>query len=48
MMSGITEGVVEEACLEYLRACGYDTLFGPEIGPGGSAASVDCEMRLRA
>jgi type I restriction enzyme R subunit len=37
MMSGITEGVVEEACLEYLRACGYDTLFGPEIGPGGSA-----------
>ena len=37
MMSGITEGIVEEACLEYLRACGYSTLFGPEIGPGGAA-----------
>jgi len=34
-MNGVTEGVVEEACLEYLRACGYDTLYGPEIGPGG-------------
>ena len=37
MMPGITEGVVEEACLEYLRACGYSTVYGPDIGPGGSA-----------
>ena len=37
MMSGITEGIVEEACLEYLQECGYNTLFGPEIGPGGAA-----------
>ena len=35
MMSGITEGVVEAACLDYLRALGYSTAFGPEIGPGG-------------
>lgn len=36
-MTGITEGVVEEACLEYFRALGYHTLYGPEIGPGGCA-----------
>jgi type I restriction enzyme R subunit len=36
-MSGITEGVVEEACLEFFRALGYQTLYGPEIGPGGVA-----------
>ncbi|CAB4584412.1 unannotated protein [freshwater metagenome] len=36
-MSGITEGVVEDACLEYFRALGYHTLYGPEIGPGGQA-----------
>ncbi len=36
-MSGITEGVVEEACLEFFRALGYHTLYGPEIGPGGAA-----------
>lgn len=36
-MSGITEGVVEEACLEYFGALGYSTLHGPEIGPGGAA-----------
>jgi type I restriction enzyme R subunit len=35
-MTGITEGIVEEACLDYLRACGYSTLYGPEIGPGGA------------
>lgn len=34
-MSGITEGVVEEACLEYFRAMGYRTLYGPDLGPGG-------------
>lgn len=36
-MSGITEGVVEEACLEYFRALGYHSLHGPEIGPGEPA-----------
>lgn len=35
-MTGITEGIVEEACLNYLRTCGYETIYGPEIGPGGS------------
>ncbi len=34
-MSGITEGVVEEACLEYLRALGYHTVYGPNLGPDG-------------
>ena len=37
-MSGIAEGVVEDACLDYFRALGFHTLYGPEIGPGGSAA----------
>ena len=36
-MSGISEGVVEEACLDFFRALGYHTLYGPEIGPGGSS-----------
>ena len=36
-MRGITEGVVEEACLEFFRVLGYHTLYGPEIGPGGAA-----------
>ena len=34
-MSGITEGVVEEACLGYFRAMGYRTRYGPDTGPGG-------------
>jgi type I restriction enzyme R subunit len=36
-VSGITEGVVEEACLDYFRAIGYRTLYGPDLGPGGFA-----------
>jgi type I restriction enzyme R subunit len=36
-VSGISEGVVEEACLDLFRALGYRKLHGPEIGPGGSA-----------
>jgi type I restriction enzyme R subunit len=36
-MTGITEDVVEEGCLNYLRVCGYATAYGPEIGPGGAA-----------
>jgi len=34
---GITEGIVEEACLGYFQALGYSTLPGPLIGPGGEA-----------
>jgi type I restriction enzyme R subunit len=34
-MAGITEGIVEEACLSYFGALGYETIYGPEIGPGG-------------
>jgi len=34
---GITEGVVEEACLGYFQALGYATLPGPILGPGGTA-----------
>jgi len=30
----VTESVVEEAALEWLRGLGYTTLFGPEIAPG--------------
>jgi type I restriction enzyme R subunit len=33
----MTEGVVEEACLEFFRTLGYHTLHGPEIGPGGAS-----------
>jgi type I restriction enzyme R subunit len=34
-MAGITEGIVEEACLSYFSTLGYETIYGPEIGPGG-------------
>ena len=34
-MSGITESVVEEACVEWFRALGYATAYGPDIGPDG-------------
>lgn len=34
-MSGITESAVEEACLDWFRALGYQTHHGPDIGPGG-------------
>lgn len=36
-MSGITEGIVEEACLDYFRAIGYRALYGPDLGLGGVA-----------
>lgn len=36
-MSGITEAVVEDAALEYLRGLGYQTLPGPVIADDGSA-----------
>lgn len=35
-MSGFNESHVEEACLSYFADLGYQTLYGPEIGPGGS------------
>lgn len=50
---GITEGVVEEACLGYFQALGYHTLPGPVIGPDGAAPErsswddVVLEGRLR-
>jgi len=34
-VSGITESVVEEACLDWFRALGYATAYGPDIGPDG-------------
>jgi len=34
---GITEGIVEEACLGYFQAIGYHTLPGPVLGPDGEA-----------
>ena len=34
----VTESVVEEAALEWLRGLGYATLFGPDIAPGEARA----------
>ena len=34
-MTGISEGVVEEACLGFFSALGYQSAYGPELGPGG-------------
>jgi type I restriction enzyme R subunit len=34
-MGGITEDIVEKACLSYFGALGYETVYGPAIGPGG-------------
>jgi type I restriction enzyme, R subunit len=36
-VSGITESVVEDACLEWFRTLGFSTAYGPDIGPDGSA-----------
>ena len=36
-MTGITESVVEEACLGWFRALGFVTAFGPDIGPDGNS-----------
>lgn len=35
---GITEGIVEEAALEYFRSLGYHTLPGPLLAPDGASA----------
>jgi type I restriction enzyme R subunit len=34
-VSGLGEDVVEQACLDLLRALGFSTVYGPDIGPGG-------------
>jgi type I restriction enzyme, R subunit len=34
---GITEGIVEDAALDYFRALGYQTMPGPAIAPDGTA-----------
>lgn len=36
-MSGISEAVVEEACLGWFRDLGFATAYGPDIGPDGVA-----------
>jgi len=36
-VSGISEAVVEEACLGWFRDLGFATAYGPDIGPGGVA-----------
>jgi type I restriction enzyme R subunit len=36
-MTGINEAIVEDATLDIFRSLGYQTLHGPEIGPGGDA-----------
>ena len=36
-MTGINEAIVEDATLDIFRALGYQTLRGPDIGPGGDA-----------
>jgi type I restriction enzyme R subunit len=32
---GITEGIVEDAAMEYFRALGYATAYGPNLAPDG-------------
>lgn len=36
-MSRITEGIVEDACLDFFAELGYGVLHGPDIGPGGTS-----------
>jgi type I restriction enzyme R subunit len=51
---GITEGIVEDAALDYFRALGYRTMPGPAIAPDGTAPErtaydqVVLTQRLRA
>ena len=40
-MTGITEAVAEEAALDRLRETGWQTAYGPEIGPEGPSAERD-------
>jgi type I restriction enzyme, R subunit len=38
---GISEGVVEDAAMEYFRALGYSTAYGPNIAPDGPTPERD-------
>ncbi|MBI5173525.1 MAG: type I restriction endonuclease subunit R [Candidatus Melainabacteria bacterium] len=50
---GINESVIEEAALDWLEACGWSILHGPDIAPDGSCperldyAQVVLEQRLK-
>jgi len=52
-MAHLTESEIESAALDWLKALGWETLFGPEIAPGEPAAErvnygqVVLERRLR-
>ena len=52
-MPGITEAVAEEAALDWLRASGWQTAYGPDIAPDSAGAERDdygqvvLERRLR-
>jgi len=52
-MAHLTESEIESAALDWLKAMGWETLFGPEIAPGETAAEresygqVVLERRLR-
>ena len=53
-MTGITEAVAEEAALDWLRDLGWQTAYGPDIGPDSPGAERDdhgqvvLEHRLRS
>lgn len=40
-MARMTEGVVEEAALEWLSGLGYSVAYGPDIGPDGASKERD-------
>ena len=52
-MTTLTEADVEEAALEWLADLGWQTAYGPDVGPGGASeeradyAAVVLERRLR-
>jgi len=52
-MNAFTESIIESAALDWLKAIGWEALFGPEIAPGEPAAErenygqVVLERRLR-
>ncbi|MDD4729444.1 MAG: hypothetical protein PHN55_11935, partial [Dysgonamonadaceae bacterium] len=37
-MSNFTENHLEQAVLEWFQDLGYQTLYGPDVSPGGSFA----------
>jgi len=40
-MNGVSEATVEQAALDWLRAVGWHTAYGPDIAPGANAAERD-------